>query len=71
MEATKRTYNAMIKFTSGEPLTDAELHDLSSLLRIDENRGYEPGNVRWAQNETEQRDNLRYLQILNMPLGNA
>lgn len=61
----RQAWQAMIKFASDKPLTDAEFFDLSALTLIDRNRlEFGPDNVRWARSEAERASNEQFYRSL-------
>lgn len=67
-----QTWQAMPKFANDEPLTEREWEALSWLTLIDRGRlEFGPGNVRWAVNETERAENLKFYRSLGSADGSS
>jgi hypothetical protein len=68
MKIERRTWCAIIKFCSDEPLTAEEWDDLSWISLIDRGRlAFVPGNCRWAATAAERADNLVFYKSLGGP----
>jgi hypothetical protein len=64
-EQAKRCYTAMEKFSTGQPLTDDEWHDLSWLSLIDRSLlEFGAINTRWALSDKERADNYSFYRGL-------
>jgi hypothetical protein len=64
----RRTFNAMLKFANGEPLTEQDWSDLSLLSLVNrDDVHFKPGNIRWATSQAECADNLEFYQSLRHP----
>jgi hypothetical protein len=63
----KKSWRAMIKFASNEPLTPAEWSALSWLTLIDRSHlEFGPKNTRWAASEVERESNLKFFRSLGV-----
>lgn len=54
-------WNSFVNFLADVGERPSPVH---SIDRIDNNGHYEPGNVRWAENKTQQRNRTNYNRIL-------
>jgi hypothetical protein len=64
MKHARRTWEAMLKFSNDEELTEREWAALSWVTLIDRERlVFEPGNVRLATSQAERDDNLAYRSL--------
>jgi hypothetical protein len=62
-ERWRDSFDAFLKDVGFRPRTAKRGHTEFSLDRIDNGRGYEPGNVRWAKWKTQQNNRRSSRQI--------
>jgi hypothetical protein len=64
-KAARRTWEAMLKFSNDEALSERDWDALSWATLIDRGRlAFEPGNVRVARSQAERADNLVFYRSL-------